>query len=125
MYPEHEKLASLKGENQIIGSFIEWMNEKYYLCELIGEEFRPVSSNVQELLAKYFEIDLNKLEAEKTAMLKSLQTSYQTKPEPERECLHMQCPNCHGKGLDRDGRMCVHGISCPCPRCSPYSCVGQ
>ncbi len=37
-------------------------------------------------------------------------------------CLHDQCPECIGTGIRRDGSICVHGISCPCPKCST-SCV--
>ncbi len=37
-----------------------------------------------------------------------------------RPCLHDGCPDCLGTGIKRDGSMCVHGISCPCPKCSPY-----
>ncbi len=33
-------------------------------------------------------------------------------------CLHDQCPQCHGTGLTFYGP-CVHGISCPCPKCTP------
>lgn len=36
-----------------------------------------------------------------------------------RPCLHDSCPWCLGTGLKRDGSMCVHNISCPCPKCSP------
>lgn len=34
-------------------------------------------------------------------------------------CLHDQCPECVGTGVKKDGSHCVHGISCPCPKCSP------
>lgn len=34
-------------------------------------------------------------------------------------CLHDSCNKCHGTGRDNKGRMCVHMISCPCPKCSP------
>ena len=34
-------------------------------------------------------------------------------------CLHEQCPECCGTGIKKDGSMCVHMISCPCPKCSP------
>jgi len=33
-------------------------------------------------------------------------------------CLHDQCPECHGTGIRVGGGICVHGISCPCPKCS-------
>ena len=34
-------------------------------------------------------------------------------------CLHDSCPECVGTGRKKDGTMCIHHISCPCPRCSP------
>lgn len=34
-------------------------------------------------------------------------------------CLHDGCPECNGTGIRHDGGMCVHSISCPCPKCSP------
>lgn len=40
-------------------------------------------------------------------------------------CMHMSCSNCQGTGTNKlTGGMCVHGLSCPCPRCSPYSLHG-
>lgn len=37
----------------------------------------------------------------------------------KQRCLHDSCPNCHGTGRDSFGHICVHALSCPCPRCSP------
>jgi hypothetical protein len=34
-------------------------------------------------------------------------------------CLHLACPRCHGTGRTYEGAMCLHAISCPCPRCTP------
>jgi hypothetical protein len=34
-------------------------------------------------------------------------------------CLHDACPQCHGTGKKEDGTICVHHISCPCPKCTP------
>lgn len=34
-------------------------------------------------------------------------------------CMHDNCGQCHGTGIKLDGSMCVHMISCPCPKCSP------
>ncbi len=34
-------------------------------------------------------------------------------------CLHDGCTQCHGTGVKLDGTMCVHMISCPCPKCTP------
>lgn len=36
-----------------------------------------------------------------------------------RPCMHDACPECIGTGVKRDGSVCVHGISCPCPKCTP------
>ena len=33
-------------------------------------------------------------------------------------CLHDSCPKCLGTGIKRDGSMCIHSISCPCPKCN-------
>lgn len=34
-------------------------------------------------------------------------------------CMHDSCPECIGTGVRRDGSMCVHMISCNCPKCTP------
>lgn len=39
---------------------------------------------------------------------------------PDRPCLHLQCSNCKGTGFNARGEACVHGLACPCPRCSAY-----
>jgi excinuclease UvrABC ATPase subunit len=36
-----------------------------------------------------------------------------------RSCLHDKCPECIGTGIKKTGGMCVHHISCPCPKCTP------
>lgn len=33
-------------------------------------------------------------------------------------CMHDTCPNCLGTGINRFGGGCIHGISCPCPKCN-------
>jgi len=33
-------------------------------------------------------------------------------------CLHDECPLCFGTGIKVDGTICVHNISCPCPKCN-------
>lgn len=39
----------------------------------------------------------------------------------ESDCLHDQCEECHGRGTKKNGEACVHMISCPCKKCTPYS----
>lgn len=41
------------------------------------------------------------------------------KTNKKQECLHDQCPECHGTGVKKDGTPCIHYISCPCPKCTP------
>lgn len=36
-------------------------------------------------------------------------------------CLHEQCEQCNGTGTKKNGQPCIHMISCPCKKCSPYS----
>lgn len=37
-----------------------------------------------------------------------------------RPCLHDNCPLCNGTGIKLDRSQCIHMISCPCPKCTPY-----
>jgi hypothetical protein len=71
-YPEHEKLAKVKDKSQIIGAFLdnglpdgvvfaEWNRHRDVLY--------PVRCDIQQWLADYFDIDRDKLEAEKQQML--------------------------------------------------------
>ena len=43
-----------------------------------------------------------------------------TDPRPKRECLHNKCPSCKGTGVKIDGTVCIHMISCPCPKCNVF-----
>lgn len=40
---------------------------------------------------------------------------------PWQPCQHDGCPECVGTGRKKDGTACVHMLSCPCPRCNPFS----
>jgi hypothetical protein len=44
---------------------------------------------------------------------------YPIKTIKEQSCLHDGCVECHGKGIKKDGSICIHWISCPCPKCTP------
>ena len=35
-------------------------------------------------------------------------------------CLHDSCNQCVGTGIKQNGSPCVHFLSCPCPKCTPY-----
>lgn len=65
--PECEKLTAASSESQVIGEFIEWLQETY--CDDV--EMPRVS--IERLLAEFFEIDLDKVEVERRALLDFIQ----------------------------------------------------
>ena len=82
-YPEHDKLTKVSAESQTIGEFLEWLEdtEKVHLAryeELEGflggprEMLTPYHYDISELMAKFFGIDLDKIEAEKRQMLDAI-----------------------------------------------------
>lgn len=76
-YPEHDKLQAVQDDSNVIGTFLDTCG--YTLCEWLnpadmGDEdephgYFPVRGSINQILAKHFEIDLDKLEAEKRQML--------------------------------------------------------
>jgi hypothetical protein len=83
-WPEHEKLEALDGDNQIIGAFLEWMEQhgmvvgKWHDVDKLDEwedfgdqteVLLPDHLTIQDRLAVYFMIDRERLDAEKMAML--------------------------------------------------------
>ncbi len=98
-YPEHEKLARISEESQAIGEFLEWLkggyegSPGYQICvyhdgtystaaviadALGGREsdrehdpsgYVPIRERTDQLLARYFGIDQEKIEKEKRQML--------------------------------------------------------
>ena len=76
-YPEHDKLKLVADKSQAIGEFIEWLAEEgrgIYLAvpHPFGEGLVPANKSITRLLAEFFEIDLDKIETEKRAMLDNL-----------------------------------------------------
>ena len=79
-YPEHDKLQVVKDRSQAIGAFLDWLTgEKGYTLAIWGEdnEYKeerlfPRSPVTNDLLAEYFDIDQDLLEAEKQHMLDAL-----------------------------------------------------
>ena len=59
-------------------------------------------------------------EIEKQAAKNWGQINREDKIEKAKGCLHLACPECHGTGVKKSGQICVHHISCPCPKCTPY-----
>lgn len=76
--PTLDKMLSVKDESQKVGNFIEWLSAEGYVIAKYGEERRqrdtlfPIHSTTEELLAEYFEIDLNAAEKERVKILGGL-----------------------------------------------------
>lgn len=80
-YPEHDRLAALDGANEVVGHFLEWLDDNDYAIA----EYRPrtsdsadgarlvqVQRSIDSWLAQFFRIDPAKIEAEKRRMLIAL-----------------------------------------------------
>lgn len=76
--PELEKMLKVKDDSQKIGEFLEWLSEQEIaLAEWTGSDCNEcedeilmrISMSRETLLAKYFDIDLVKCEAERQAVL--------------------------------------------------------
>lgn len=73
--PECAKLVSVSPDSQKIGEFIDWLNENgIRLCrwtelEDAPDQYMEIHDPMEKLLARYFEIDLDKVETERRALL--------------------------------------------------------
>lgn len=80
-YPEHERMSAIVEKSQCIGEFLEWLNDvkRYRICERTGGfvSFYPINKSVENLLAEFFGIDLNKIEQEKREMLEEIRDWYE------------------------------------------------
>ncbi len=82
-YPEHEKLAAVADESQAIGAFLDSDQHPYVLSEWVTIEgyseprLMPVQKSIQQILAEYFDIDLQKIEAEKRQMLTAMAAAHE------------------------------------------------
>ena len=82
--PELDKMMAVQEKSQIIGEFLKWLNESsLIICEYgvifdIYEEemdgLLPIRSSKEQLLAEYFNIDLNKCERERQQILTDLKS---------------------------------------------------
>ncbi len=76
-YPEHEKLTAVKEKSQLLGEFLDWVEQKgYVFCYYdsdgergIFDRYRPIHKPIEKWLAEFYEIDLKVLEEENQQML--------------------------------------------------------
>jgi hypothetical protein len=96
-YPEHARLHSVVEYSTQIGAFLDWMGEDGVilsrehrhlkscyddgnrLCGLSSDELAFDHEPIEKRLARYFDIDLNKIEAEKREMLAEIRTAHATR----------------------------------------------
>jgi len=95
--PECEKLVSVSDKSQELGLFLEWvlsnqgtlcnwLDARYYdeksgdrleeyevNCVVESEGYYPARKSIERILADYFEIDLDKVDKERQALLKWIQ----------------------------------------------------
>ena len=77
--PEFEKIQTNHDESQVIGMFLEWLQneQEVILCtcdkrksdKLDEEYYDPIDDTIEQLLAEYFDIDLDKVEKERRGLL--------------------------------------------------------
>jgi hypothetical protein len=88
--PELSKMEAVADESQSIGNFIDWLGENgMVICAsddgLRGTRFFPTMESTEALLARYFEIDLNKVEKERRAMLAAFTAAREGQPRSRRQ----------------------------------------
>lgn len=84
-YPECEKMNAVSEDSNKIGAFLDWLNNeqcvvlaRYYddveceNCEETSKQLLPIRLSIEELLAEYFDIDLDKVEKERREILERL-----------------------------------------------------
>lgn len=77
--PECDKLAAVRDRSQVVGEFIEWLTgEKGIELAIFGENeegdeaLLPFHFNRDGILAEFFDIDMNRVEKERRAILAQL-----------------------------------------------------
>lgn len=81
--PESDKMLAVHDKSQAIGEFMEWLQGERGIVLAEWEDrtsrdavLHPSHPGINQLLAQYFEIDLNVVEREKRAILAGIQASY-------------------------------------------------
>jgi hypothetical protein len=76
--PVLDKMLANKAESQACGNFLNWLQEQGYVVARYGTERRmretllPVHDSIEQLLAKYFEVDLGAAERERCKILAAI-----------------------------------------------------
>lgn len=97
VYPELEKMKSVRGKSQALGEFLDWLREEksvclakphrhsgscrdpeesFLVCGVEDGELLPFHYSMERLLAEFFGIDLRKVEAERTAIVQAINKGF-------------------------------------------------
>lgn len=97
-YPEHDRMRAISDQSQTVGEFVEWLSSDKrirlatypdcisdtadHVCGagdcVKSQHLYTVDTPIEKLLAEFFDIDLDTIEAEKRAMLDSLRAANDT-----------------------------------------------
>lgn len=75
-YPEHQKLKAISDKSQCVADFWDYMEQQGIVFAERGENSQflyHTMKNKRDFIAEFFDIDMNKIEAEKRAMIEDLQ----------------------------------------------------
>ena len=89
--PECDKLHAVADKSQVCGEFLDWLKGQFFLakphehtddcgyyegsCGYRRDELEPVHENTESLLARFFNIDMKKVEKEKSARLDAIRAT--------------------------------------------------
>ena len=76
--PECDKMLAVKDKSQPIGEFITWLEDQgIFLAKHDdnSDRLQMYSETTEEILARFFKIDLNKVEQEKRDILDQLRAN--------------------------------------------------
>ena len=79
--PELNKMSAVKDKSQIIGAFLDQLSQEgvhlatYEESRPDEEGLFPLNQSIEVTLAKYFDIDLDKVERERRAILEHIRSA--------------------------------------------------
>jgi hypothetical protein len=76
-YPELEKMKATRAEADTLTRFVDWLEENdMRICKRVkvsplyrGSPYESISESFEKLFARFFEVDLDKIEAERRQIL--------------------------------------------------------
>lgn len=76
-YPECEKLHAVSEKSQELGFFLDWLTSNGIVLAKWHDDIDqlyPAHETIQNILARYFDIDMNKVDEERAQILEELRS---------------------------------------------------